>query len=923
MQRQTTNNNFSASVRRSYFVVFVTLSVGVTTSLLLWQMVSGWEQTLRENEFQKWSMSYVSSLQKELDRYSEVLESTAALYISSSIVERREFQTFSKGLLKRHIGIQALEWIPRVIDNKRKLFEQNARNDGFKDFHITERQNQSKMVPASQRKEYYPVYFVEPFEGNEQALGFDLASNPIRLAALEQARDTGKMVTTARITLVQESASQFGFLIFKPIYREGSALNTVQQRRENLQGYILGVFRIGEIIQASLNMLEDHKLNVTLLDKSAKQDSQILYTSVKQDILQAKHNSFWRESISIPDREWSLYLTPQAGFYGQYNLWQSWLVLSSGLLFTGLLAWYLAINHRRTMRMENMMLASIQAETKLRLSAKVLENTPEGIMITDNRLKIISINPAFIKTTGYIESEAIGQTPKLLHSGRHKNGFYKGMWDILSKEGQWQGEIWNRRKNGEIYPEWLNISAIYDEAGQIEYYTGIFSDLSTQEHIRTQMHKLAYYDALTDLPNRELFNDRLQNSLVQTERGGGVMALLFLDLDRFKMINDSLGHGAGDELLIGVAKLLNSCTRKSDTVARLGGDEFTLILNQLESVEDAAMIADKIISLFAKPFYLTDKELFVTTSIGISLFPSDGSTAEILIKNADTAMYRAKEKGRNDYQFYKPEMSKNFKDNLALSNDLRQALEKGELHLVYQPQIDLLDNTITGMEALLRWEHPKHGSISPVKFIPIAEEHGLINEIGMWVLFHSCQQAKTWFDMGFEKICMAVNISGHQIKGQDTVKQIKDVLFKTGLKPNMLELELTEGVLMENTEPSIQVLDELKALGVYLAIDDFGTGYSSLSYLKRFPIDKLKIDKSFIDDVTYDEAAAAIASTIITMGNNLHLKVIAEGVENNDQLNFLKKHHCDEMQGYLFSKPINATEMTQLLQTHKPITLKN
>lgn len=909
-----TNTTQPTPTWRSYGAVFLTLLLGVTISILLWQMVHDWEETFSQNEFQKRSASHVASLQKELDRYLEVIESIAALYTSRPQVERQAFHAFTQGMLERHPGIHALEWIPKVSDNKKALFERLARSDGFENFHITERQNQGKMIPAARRQVYYPVYFVEPYRGNEQALGFDLASNPTRLAALERARDTGEMVSTARITLVQESASQFGFLIFQPIYRNGATVDSLQSRRDNLQGYALGVFRIGDIAQAALNSLDVHQISAYLVDESAPANEQLLYTSENGVGATRSYANSWQGKISIPGRQWTLYLTPTPGFNSQFSMWQSWTVLSGGLLFTLLLAGYLTISRHRMAHIERLMLAQTQAEKKLRLAAKVLENTPEGVMVTDTDLTIISVNPAFTKTTGYREDEALGHTPRLLHSGRHDSNFYKIMWQSLKGSGRWQGEIWNRRKDGDIYPEWLNICAIHDAAGHTEHYAGIFSDLSSQEHIRKRLHDLAYNDALTGLPNRELFNDRLNNSLIQAQRSGKSMALLFLDLDRFKMINDTLGHSTGDELLIGVAKQLATCVRKSDTVARLGGDEFTLILNETNQPADAAQVAEKIIALFSQPIRLADKELFITASIGISHYPLDGNNSETLIKNADTAMYCAKEAGRNNYRFYKAEMSEHLKSNLALSNDLRQALEHNELQLVFQPQINPSDYQITGMEALLRWCHPEHGWVPPDRFIPIAEENGLIHTIGEWALQHACVQAKAWADSGFDHICMAVNLSGHQIKQADIVKRVADILTQTGLKPEQLELELTESVLMEDAESSMLALNKLKALGLQLAIDDFGTGYSSLSYLKRFPIDKLKIDKSFIDEITRDDDAAAITSTIITMGHHLHIKVIAEGVEEYEQFNLLKQQGCDEIQGYLFSQPVDAVEMTRLLE---------
>ncbi len=557
-----------------------------------------------------------------------------------------------------------------------------------------------------------------------------------------------------------------------------------------------------------------------------------------------------------------------------------------------------------------------EAEEKLRLAASVLENTPEGVMITDPERRLVAVNPAFLKTTGYSEFEVLGKTPRLLSSGRHDARFFADMWASLNELGQWQGEIWNRRKDGEIYPEWLNINVIRDKDGKITHYVGIFSDISTQEHIRKRLHRLAYYDALTDLPNRELFQDRLAVALMRAQREGQAVALLFLDLDRFKNINDTLGHTMGDRLLRVVGDQLKHCTRDSDTVARLGGDEFTIIVPDIAHPEDAARVAEKILQSFGKPFTLGNNDLFVTTSIGISLYPEDGEDSETLIKNGDTAMYWAKELGRNNYQFYEMKMSARSSERLALENDLRKALDREQLQVVYQPQVELSSGRIVGVEALVRWQHEDLGWISPDVFIPIAEETGLIMSIGEWVLRTAAAAIGTaWMDIGNPDLRMivAVNLSGWQLHQKQLLDVVTEVLTETGPNYCRLELELTESVLMENIELSVEVLSKLNKMGVQLAIDDFGTGYSSLSYLKRFAIDKLKIDQSFVRDIPIDKNDAEIAASVIAMGHKLNLKVVAEGVETEEQLEFLRSQGCDEIQGYVFSPPVPADEIARLL----------
>lgn len=555
------------------------------------------------------------------------------------------------------------------------------------------------------------------------------------------------------------------------------------------------------------------------------------------------------------------------------------------------------------------------AEQKLQLAAMVINGTPEGVMITDSELDIISVNPAFSRTTGYSSEEVLGKRPTILSSGRHDSSFYLDMWRKLKEQGFWQGEIWNRRKDGDIYPEWLNISAIKDASGNVTNYAGVFSDISTQEHVRNRLHNLAYYDALTELPNRELFNDRLENALVQARRHGHAVGLIFIDLDRFKQINDTLGHKTGDSLLKAVAVQLQACVRDTDTVSRLGGDEFTVILPGIKEADDAATVAETIVRAFSKAVVLEDgRQLFTTPSIGISLYPNDGDGGEELLKNADTAMYRAKESG-GGYQFYTTSMSASFAERLFLEGELRHALINNELSLAYQPQVDLATGRMIGVEALARWHHPKEGWISPGKFIPVAEETGLIQQVGEWVFRRACRQLASWQEHINMPWRMAVNVSPRQIHGKEGMASIKKLIEESGISGNMLELEFTESSFMENMDDVSQLIGVLGKEGIQVAIDDFGTGYSSLSYLKKFAIDKLKIDQSFVRDIVTDNSDAAIVRTIISMGHNLGLRVIAEGVETIEQLRFLAENGCDEVQGYYFSRPVMADEITEMLKS--------
>lgn len=553
-------------------------------------------------------------------------------------------------------------------------------------------------------------------------------------------------------------------------------------------------------------------------------------------------------------------------------------------------------------------------QQKQDLSSLVLEHTPEGVMITDADRNIIKINPAFCRMTGYTEQEILGQNPRILSSQRHDKDFYKTMWFSISTKGYWQGEIWNRRKDGEIYPEWLNISSIKDGAGRVTYYAAIFSDISTQTQIRNQLHNLAYYDALTGLPNRELFYDRLSKALIQAERGQEMVSVMFLDIDHFKRVNDSFGHNVGDLLLKKVSEVLSGCLRASDTVARIGGDEFTILLTGVTSLESVVRIAEKILTTLEKPFDLgNDIHSYVGGSIGISHYPMDGADADTLLKHADNAMYRAKDKGRNMYQFFTAEMNERAMERLQIEHDLREAIQKQELALAYQPQVDIASGRVMGLEALLRWHHPIRGWISPATFVPIAEESGLIGRLGDWVLETALIQLAEWHRDYDKNLRIAVNLSAHQLYMNKIPQKIDEMLKQHQLPPHSLELELTESSLIQNVEYVTRVLNELQSLGIELAIDDFGTGYSSLSYLKQFNVDRLKIDRSFVTDISTDPSDAEIVATIIAMANTLNLKVIAEGVETAAQASFLDYHGCNEAQGFYYSAPIDAEHVSAIL----------
>ena len=543
------------------------------------------------------------------------------------------------------------------------------------------------------------------------------------------------------------------------------------------------------------------------------------------------------------------------------------------------------------------------AEEKLRLSATVLEHIADGVAVLDVHGRILAINPAFTQITGYTEMEALGQQSSLTRPGRDDEPFYRQMWRDLLDAGFWRGERWEKRKNGEGYLEWLTVSSVRDDQDQVTHYVCVFSDITEVKQSQDKLDHLAHHDPLTALPNRLLFHDRLQHALQRAGRDQEQLAILFIDLDRFKNVNDTLGHHVGDLLLKQVAGQLAGCLREGDTLARLGGDEFIVLLEDVGGSAGAAHVAEKLMARFEQPLTVSGYELFVTGSVGISLFPQDATDLNMLVRNADVAMYQAKARGRNGYQFYAPSMSGEGAMRLRLESLLRRAIERREIFLEYQPQVEIGSGCLVGVEALVRWHSPELGVVAPVRFIPVAEDTGFIHQLGQWVLAEACAQMRRWDRAGLSVPKMAVNLSVRQFERGSVAPMVAAVLQDSGLEAARLQLEVTESVIM-NTGDALQHINDLRAVGVGLAIDDFGTGYSSLAYLSQLPVQTLKIDRSFIQDILVDANDEAIAVAIIQLGKNLNLAVVAEGVESEEQAAFLLRHGCGLAQGYLYSRPV-------------------
>lgn len=557
-------------------------------------------------------------------------------------------------------------------------------------------------------------------------------------------------------------------------------------------------------------------------------------------------------------------------------------------------------------------------DERLQQAAVVIQSTTEGVVITDHENRIVSVNPAFCSITGYEPQLVIGKTPSFLKSGWHPEQFYSDLWGQLKSTGSWQGEIWNRRRDGEIYPQWQTINAVYDEEGELSHYVAVFADISQIKRSQDEIDFLAHHDPLTRLPNRLLMIERLGNALSRAKRNDSRLGLIFIDIDRFKAINDSMGHSAGDELLRAAAERISELCREEDTLARLSGDEFILLVEDLAEAADLTPFALRIQRAFGQPFDINERSVHLSCSLGMSVYPDDGEDSAELLKNADTAVTLAKKNGRNTYAYYTQALTEYARRQMTLESDLHKAIRERELRVYFQPQKDLGTKQIVGMEALVRWDHPTLGIIPPIDFLPAAQHAGLMSAVDEYVLQIACAQMRDWLDAGFALQTMAVNMSGYWLQRGEVIAAVQAVLKESGLPAHYLELEVTEDEIMGQGEKSGSVLNALRTIGVKLAIDDFGTGYSSLLRLKSLPVTKLKIDRGFIMDLPGDTNDSAIARAIIALGKSLQLTITAEGVETLEQERLLGDLGCDYGQGYLYSKPLPAEQLQSLLREAFP-----
>lgn len=894
------------------------LAVALGIVFVLWQDATETARKERQADLDFLAIEIADRIQDRMVGYDQLLHSLRGLFVGSQHVDRGEFREFvgSLNLAQRYPGLSGLAFVPLVSEAGKAGHIASVRREGFLSYTIR---------PEGRRASYAPVTYIEPHAGpNQRALGFDILSEPERREALERARDTDSASITGKLTLVQHEgrSPQVGLLMMLPLYKPGPLPVTVEERRSRLTGWVDAVFGTEALMQGILGKASG-QVDVEIFDDQPEQRL-LLYDDDKTYRAGGQSDSLFesKRQIEVGGRRWILFVSSLPPFERQLDLTRSRFIAQGGAIVSALLAlltWILVRSRVRSIQsaaaLRQELDARKQAEESLRLAAMVYDNASEGILVADADNRIVAINPAFTRITGYEFDDVRGKDPKCLSSGRHDAEFFRDMWAQLNATGRWQGEIWDRRKNGEIHAKYLTINTIYGNDGSVFRRVALFMDISHQKKSEEYIWRQANFDSLTQLPNRRMFHDRLEQDIKKSQRAGLPLALLFIDLDLFKDVNDTLGHQIGDQLLVEAARRIQGCVREVDTVARLGGDEFMVILSELHDIDHVEQVAANILRKLDEPYHLGSEVVHVSGSIGVTLYPRDATDPEVLIRNADQAMYVAKNTGRQRFSYFTPALQEAAQTRLRLVNDLRSAIAENHLNVYYQPIVDLHTGSIYKAEALVRWPHASRGWISPGEFIFLAEEAGLVGKIGDQVFDRVVQDVyrlRQTLHPGFQ---VSVNTSPRQFREKSNSPLVWfEKLRNLRLPGESITIEITEGLLLNASPEVTERLQAYRSSGMQIAIDDFGVGYSSLAYLKRFDIDYLKIDKSFVRDIETDANDKALSQAIIVMAHALGIKVIAEGVETASQLRFLREMGCDYAQGYLFSEAVPIDQFEALFR---------
>ncbi|SFB09796.1 PAS domain S-box-containing protein/diguanylate cyclase (GGDEF) domain-containing protein [Collimonas sp. OK607] len=936
----------------SIFIPIASLSsliLGLAITLGLFVSVRHLEYEKMDAEFRRLASGHLKAVVDGLDGLVHELETVNRLFVTVDGVTREQFHTFTAPMLVRAPYIKSLGFQRLVSAAQRPAYEAEIRKR-YPDFSIRQLSD-GKPAQAAGHDEYRVVEFLEPMAGNEGAFAMDVATSKVQSEAAKRARDTGLPASTDLFEQKPKNGSKLIMMVLMPVYQHGAVLDSVDDRRRALVGFTSAALRADAFVNNILardGVQAREDFNLRVYASAKPEDDTLVYRQGNQ--AKPSNASDWlpawllydapqdmSQTFELAGKPWFIEASAPARVFTKKNV-GSLLVLILGSVLSWMGAAYLYFLSTRSKRIERLVDARTQqvklatqmmkedivarkrAEDALQLRERAIESSANAIIISSAKLpdyQVEYVNPAFERITGYSARDMIGRNLEMLHGDDHDQIGLEEIRAALREKRTANTVFRSYRKDGTLFWNELYVAPVKDSSGRVSHFVTSLYDITEMKSYEAELEHQARHDTLTGLANRNVLSDRLSQSIVYGELYGHRVWVLFVDLDRFKFVNDTLGHNAGDQLLKEVASRLKAFTREADTIARLGSDEFVLILPERLDEELSVGLIQRMMDAIARPLQIEGYDFFLSCSIGVAVYPNDGTDPDSLLKHADIAMYRAKEMGNNNYQFYTAAMNERALERLQIEGDLRNALERKELLLYYQPQVDLRTGRMVGMEALIRWKHPQLGMISPTRFIDLAEETGLIVQMGAWVMHTACEQNKAWQRMGLGYLRMSVNLSTRQFFQQNLVQQVAEMLEATGLAPHYLEIELTESLVMTDVELAVGILNDLKSIGVQLSIDDFGTGYSSLAYLKSFPIDALKIDQSFVRDITVDQDDAAIVASIISLAHNLRLQVIAEGVETQEQLSYLQRHRCDEMQGFYFSEPVSAADIEIILREGK------
>ena len=928
----------------------LTLVLGLAGTATVFGVVRGHELREIELDFSQRANVRIAGVRQGLSGAIDAMQAVNRLFATVDTVDREQFRAFTEPLLERYPYIQAFNF-HRVVRGEEFAAYEAAMRARFPDFRVHENDD-GRLVPARPKARHFIVDYIEPMRGNERAFGLDVASNPDIMETVARAVDSGRPQASELLRLAQGDGPRGGFLVIMPVYRRGAPLHDIAARREAFIGDTAAVFKVGHLVEKifeSGGFLNRAGIGISVYAWPQPDESHLVF---RYGTAGGKPGpaGVWRwlrhdgiphveRNFDVAGKTWTIVVAAEPALFDRGRS-TSLAALAMGLLATLFAtAWVqtATARSRRIQQLVDLRTAELQranallvdeiaarrrAEDALRLRERAIESSANPIAILRAEAPDYPydyVNPAFERVTGYAAADVAGKPFQTVQTDYRDQPGIEEIRAAMRACQECHATLRSYRKDGTMFWNDIHIAPVRGMDERVTHFVINQYDITATKRYEAELEYQANRDVLTGLANRNLLRDRLGQAIAYASRYGHAVWVVFIDLDRFKFVNDTLGHRAGDALLNKVAERLLASVRGTDTVARLSGDDFVLILPERREEHLSLRAVQRILQTVAEPMSIEGHQFYPTCSAGVAAFPADGEDGDTLVKHAEIAMYRAKESGRNNTQFYTPEMNAEALERLKIEGSLRTAVERGEFVLHYQPQVDLRTGLVTGVESLIRWRHPEMGMVPPGRFIGLAEETGLIVPMGAWAIRAACAQAREWQRQGLGPLRVAVNLSARQFYQQDLVSTVAAALRDAGLAPRLLEIELTESLVMTDVERAIAVLRDLHALGVQIAIDDFGTGYSSLSYLKRFPIHVLKIDQSFVRDITDDADDAAIVLSVISLAHALRLQVIAEGVETRDQLAYLRQHGCDHMQGYYFSRPLPATELEQLLQQGKTL----